>query len=75
MSLRPDGSYRCDRCGADVGNAGVTIALIVSDVDPDTGLVRVLHFCREPNPGAPDGCAAHLLIPSNLTDYLASEEG
>lgn len=70
MSLRSDGKYRCDRCGSDVGNAGVDMAAIVSDVETDTGLVRVLHFCRVPNPGAPDGCATHLLTPSNLADYL-----
>lgn len=78
MSLRQDG-YRCDRCGRDVGNAAVTECAIVSDLEaaPDADVAsrpRVLHFCRVPNPGAPEGCAAHLLLPSNLTDYNASKE-
>lgn len=67
MSLRSDGSYRCDRCGADVGNGAVTEAAIVSDVSD--GSVRVLHFCRIPVKGAPHGCAGRLLSPSNLADY------
>lgn len=79
MSLRPDGTYCCDRCGRDVGNAAVTECAVVSDLeptdDPDVAFrPRVLHFCRVPNPGAPDGCAAHVLLPSNLTAYLASKE-
>lgn len=68
MSLRPDGTYRCDRCGADVGNGGVVQAAIVSDVED--GAVRVLHFCRESRDGAPHGCAGRLLSPSMLADYL-----
>jgi hypothetical protein len=68
MSLRSDGAYRCDRCGADVGNGSVDQAVIVSDVQG--GSVRVLHFCREPRDGAPHGCAGRLLSPSMLADYL-----
>lgn len=80
MSLRSDGTYRCDRCGADVGNAAVTECAIVADIEllEDGGDVfavpRNLHFCRVPNDGAPEGCAEHLLIPSNLTDYHESRE-
>lgn len=79
MSLRPDGTYRCDRCGVDVGNAAVTECAIVSDLEAvDDAEVafrpRLLHFCRRPNPGAPDGCAAHLLLPSNLADYYVAKE-
>lgn len=72
MSLRPDGSYRCDRCGADVGNAGVVVAAMVADLDPDDPTtVRNLHFCRIANAGAPDGCAAHLLTPANVAAWTA----
>lgn len=81
MSLRPDGTYHCDRCGISVGNAAVTECSIVSDMkmtDYGDGLVvptpRQLHFCRVPNAGAPDGCTEHLLVPSNLADYLTSRE-
>ncbi|MGY1773498.1 hypothetical protein [Blastococcus sp. SYSU D00813] len=77
MSRRPDGTYKCDRSGHDVGNAAVTECAIVStlvlDADGNQQL-EVLHFCRIPNPGAPEGCAEHLLVPSNLADYLASKE-
>lgn len=73
MSLRPDGTYRCDRCGTDVGNAGVTSAAIISDLQPDDpGSVRVLHLCREPQDGAPNGCASHVLGPGTLADYTGS---
>lgn len=72
MSLRPDGTYRCDRCGGDVGNGAVTECAVVSDT-PDGLTHRVLHFCRQPTRGAPHGCAGRLLSPSNLANYL--EEG
>lgn len=76
MSLRSDGKYRCDRCGSDVGNAAVTECATVSDIDMggEVPVPRLLHFCREPNEGAPEGCAEHLLVPSNIADYLASRE-
>lgn len=77
MSLRSDGANRCDRCDADVGNAGVDVSMRVSDllVDDGGGTTAVVYdFCRQPNPGAPDGCAAHLLIPSNLTAYLEAHQ-
>lgn len=67
MSLRSDGTYRCDRCGADVGNGAVTEAAVVSDVEG--AAVRVLHFCRRPVKGAPHGCAGRLLSPSMLADW------
>ena len=68
MSLRSDGSYCCDRCGGDVGNGGVHLAAVVSDMD-DAGQARVLHFCRQPRKGAPHGCAAHILSPANTAAY------
>lgn len=72
MSLRSDGKYRCDRCGADVGNGAVDQAAIVSDVDQ--GAVRVLHFCRRPREGAPHGCAGRVLSPSNLADWTKEQQ-
>lgn len=70
MSLRPDGTYRCDSCGIDVGNGGVLMAAVVSDLDPDVpGTVRVLHLCRAPREGAPHGCAGNALSPAALADY------
>lgn len=75
MSLRPDGSYKCDRCGASVGNAAVTECVMVADIEfleDGSAAPRNLHFCRVPNEGAPEGCAEHLLVPSNLADYLSA---
>lgn len=75
MSRRPDGVYRCDRCGRDVGNAAVSECAVVADIErleDGSFIPRNLHFCRVENPGAPAGCAEHLLIPSNLEDYLNS---
>lgn len=75
MSLRPDGSYRCDKCGADVVNGGVREAAIISDLDPDTaGEVRVLHLCREPRDGAPSGCAGNVLGPAALANYIETKD-
>lgn len=70
MSLRPDGTYRCDRCGVDVGNAAVTECAIVTDLE--VGAHRQWHLCREPVKGAPHGCAGHVLGPAALADYLTS---
>lgn len=68
MSLRPDGFYRCDRCGADVGNGGVRAAGIVSDLDPDApGEVRVLHLCRK-------SCMGSVFGPTALADYNAKKK-
>lgn len=65
MTYSPDGTGTCDRCGADIGNAGVDKAVVVGDLDPDNeGMVRNLHFCRE------NGCAKRVLSPRNLDHYL-----
>lgn len=70
MSLRPDGSYRCDRCGVDVGNGGVVHAAVISDVQPtDPARPRVLHLCRNARDGAPTGCVGNVLGPGTLADY------
>jgi hypothetical protein len=47
MSLRPDGSYRCDKCDTDVDNGGVHAAVTIIGTDPDDpGRMRVpLHLC------------------------------
>lgn len=74
MSQLPDGAFSCDRCGADVGNGGVTTAVVISDIDPDTpGVMRALHLCRDrvEDGGQVEGCAGVLLSPANLP-HLAS---
>lgn len=65
----PDGTYECDRCGADCGNGGVRDCAIVADLDPDNeGHVRNLHFCRdrEEDGRKIKGCARKLLSATNL---------
>lgn len=67
MSLRPDGTYRCDRCGLRLENGGVHEAAIVSDLNLDRpGDVRVLHLCRAERDGAPTGCVGNVLDPATL---------
>lgn len=38
----------CARCGANIGNGGIDLCLVVSDLDPEVpGMIRNLRFCRE----------------------------
>jgi len=65
VSLRPDGSYRCDKCDTDVDNGSVANAVTIVGVDPDDpGTMRgPLHLClpREvPVEGATDGATEHV---------------
>lgn len=76
MSLRPDGSYRCDRCGADVGNGGVQVSAVISDTDPDHDNLtpRRLDLCRDrPDPDNPNkkiqGCRDRVLTKKALRNY------
>lgn len=62
MSLRPDGAYHCDRCGATVGNAGYTEAVNISGMDPDDpGSAWRIHLCL--------ACRDVVLNRDSLTDY------
>lgn len=46
--MRPDGTYECDRCGADVGNGGVDKAASITDTEPgDLTRVRQLKLCLD----------------------------
>jgi hypothetical protein len=79
VSLRPDGAYRCDRCGTDVGNGAVTEAAVISDLQLVEDLdvharPRTLHLCRKPRRGAPHGCAGYVLGPRVLAAYPTSKE-
>lgn len=68
MTMKPDGNGECDRCGADIGNAGVDRAVVVGDLDPDMpGHVRNLHFCRE------NGCDKKVLSARNLEHHDARQ--
>jgi hypothetical protein len=80
MSLRPDGTYRCDRCGTDVGNAGVDRAAHIMDTQPDDlTLTRHLHLCLDrPNPKVPgdtiQGCRDRVLTRRALRWYREQQE-
>lgn len=78
MSLRPDGTYRCDRCDVDIENAGLDRATTVSSADPyNPGVQRVLHLCldrTEPVEGDDktkkvQGCSDRVLSKRALAAY------
>ena len=72
MSLRPDGSYECDRCGWVVGNGAVTECSIVSTLDPaNPTMVLNLHFCRDHEDGGKmvKGCTSKVLTSRNVQHY------
>lgn len=75
MSLRPDGTYHCDRCGNDIGNAGYLDAMTISGGDPDNNLrtARVLHLCltRDDTGVVTGGCQGVVLDHSALADYYS----
>jgi hypothetical protein len=74
VSLRADGTYRCDRCGTDVGNGGVQQAALIADLEPDDPTrLRHLHLCRQPRDGAPRGCAGNVLGPGTLANLTTTE--
>lgn len=62
--MLPSGKTVCDRDGTDVGNGGVDLCVIVSDLDSDNrGMVHNYHFCRE------NGCDKKVLSARNLEHY------
>lgn len=69
MSLQPDGSYRCDRCGGPAGNGGVIDCAIVVDAvfgNDQSIEPRNLHLCRI------NHCATIVLAPANLPAFYAT---
>lgn len=82
MSLAPDGHHRCDRCDDDLGNGAVSVALVVSDLDPaHPGMIRNLHFCRtrvevddDGNRNSRRGCTDIVLSEDNLAAYRVRQE-
>lgn len=76
MSLTADGTHECDKCGTGVENGSISVALVVSDKDPDQpGMVRTLHFCRdreEADGTKIKGCDKKVLSPANLKHYEES---
>jgi hypothetical protein len=75
MSRRDDGTIRCDRCGAEVGNGGALYAVTVSGFDPDDlGVAWQLHLClpREEESGPIPGCRDEVLDEAALRNYHES---
>lgn len=76
--MNPSGSYSCDRCGTDVGNGGVQMCAVVSDLDPDReSMVRNLHFCRDREDDEGNktkGCTNKVLSATNLKHYHETKE-
>lgn len=75
--MTPNGKHVCDRCGTDVGNGGVSEAVVVGDLDPDQrGHVCNLHFCRDRTVDgkAVRGCEHKILSPANLKHYTDTRE-
>lgn len=72
MSLRSDGTYRCDRCNSQLANGGVTESAVIATLEDDgqggTSAIT-LHLCRQPAKGRPHGCASHLLTERSLAAY------
>lgn len=74
MSLRPDGTYRCDRCDADIVNGGAQYAVTIAGADPDAPQYqRVLHLClpREDDDTHVPGCRDRVLTATALAAYHA----
>lgn len=79
MSLLKNGDHVCDRCGHDVGNGGVIMAVIVSALDPhNPGMVINYHFCKdeedEEGTVTHKGCERRILSPSNVKFHEENRE-
>jgi hypothetical protein len=48
MSFNQDGTTACDHCGGSAGNGGVLDALVLADLNFDTGYGITYHLCRNP---------------------------
>lgn len=76
MTANADGTHTCDRCGGDCGNGGVFDALVVADLDADTGLVINFHFCRDrydDNGKVIRGCDTKVLNKGTQKHWLEQE--
>jgi hypothetical protein len=72
--LREDNTFRCDRCGRDLGNAGPDVACHINDTEPDDPRIpRRLQLCLDyPDPDDPDktiqGCRDRVLTKRALAN-------
>lgn len=74
MSLRDDGRYHCDKCGADVGNGDLQSSATAIELDGDSEIPTPVRFdfCRdrEENGKKVRGCASRVFTPKALADYI-----
>lgn len=65
MSRRADGTYRCDRCGADINKASISDAALIAVLEPTKrATVWHLHLCHV------NGCTAAVLNDDALADWM-----
>ena len=80
MSLQPDGTYTCDRCGVDVGNAGIDRCAHITDLNPDDPTdIRHFHLCLDrPDPDNDgktiQGCRDRVLTKRALRHFIETQE-
>ncbi len=75
MSLKPDGTYECDGCGAGLENSGAEFAVTISGSDPgDPRRQRILQLClpREEDGKRVRGCRDRVLTRAALRHYHES---
>jgi hypothetical protein len=80
MTTNADGTNDCNRCGADVGNAGLDKVAVISVLVDPGDRVLTLHLCtfsgrlptaREGTPDA-EKCAQRVLTVKALAHYVSS---
>ncbi len=69
MTIGPNGEANCDRCGVDIGNAGLDKCVVFSALTSMGGRVETFHLCL---PSLPDGdsCASRVLTKATLAWYV-----
>lgn len=73
-----DAEFKCDRCGGDCGNGGVSACTVVSAMHPtEPGQVINFHFCldKEVDGKTVKGCTSKVLTAKNLEYYRSTLEG
>lgn len=78
MTMEPDGSFICSRCGANVENGSIRVCSIVSDIEDEAGNLVVVnhHFCRDREEDGKkiQGCTKKVLSARNLEYYNETRE-
>lgn len=73
MTMHPDGSCSCDRCGAVLPNDSVTVCAHITDLNPDDpGDIRHFHLCvdrLDADGKTISGCRDHVLTKRALRHF------